>query len=97
MAQHEFIDLHMHSTASDGSRAPADVARAAKAAALSAFALTDHDTISGLPEARAACEHLQLRLVPGVELSAVEGDVVVDTAMPVDAAVPDGASAGSQE
>jgi predicted metal-dependent phosphoesterase TrpH len=75
VGQHEFIDLHMHSTASDGSRAPADVARAAKAAALSAFALTDHDTIAGLPEARAACEHLQLRLVPGVELSAVEGDV----------------------
>lgn len=75
MSQHEFIDLHMHSTASDGSRAPADVARAVRGAGLVAFALTDHDTIAGLPEARAACEQLGIRLVPGVELSAVEGDV----------------------
>jgi predicted metal-dependent phosphoesterase TrpH len=75
MSQHEFIDLHMHSTASDGSRAPADVARAVHAAGLAAFALTDHDTIAGLPEAEAACHQLGIRLVPGVELSAVEGDV----------------------
>ena len=73
-SQHEFIDLHMHSTASDGSRSPADVARAVHAAHLGAFALTDHDTIAGLPEARAAAEQLGLRLVPGVELSAVEND-----------------------
>ena len=44
-----FVDLHMHSTASDGSRAPADVVRAAKAAGLAAIALTDHDTVAGLP------------------------------------------------
>jgi predicted metal-dependent phosphoesterase TrpH len=74
-SRHEFIDLHMHSTASDGSRAPADVARAVHAAGLSAFALTDHDTIGGLADARVACEQLGLRLVPGVELSAVEGDL----------------------
>jgi predicted metal-dependent phosphoesterase TrpH len=73
-SQHEFIDLHMHSTASDGSRTPGEVARAAHAAGLSAFALTDHDTIGGLNEARAASEQLGLRLVPGVELSAVEGE-----------------------
>ncbi|NUS98186.1 MAG: PHP domain-containing protein, partial [Gemmatimonadaceae bacterium] len=42
------VDLHMHSTASDGARAPEDVAAAAAAAGLSANALTDHDTIAGV-------------------------------------------------
>jgi predicted metal-dependent phosphoesterase TrpH len=71
----EFIDLHTHSTASDGARLPADVARAAKAAGLSAFALTDHDTVAGLDEARAAAELAGIRLINGVELSAVEGEM----------------------
>ena len=71
---HEFIDLHTHSTASDGARAPADVARAAKGVGLSAFALTDHDTVAGLDEARAAAQEAGIRLINGVELSAVEGD-----------------------
>ena len=69
-----FVDLHMHSTASDGSRAPADVVRAAKKASLAAIALTDHDSVAGLDEARAAGETLGVRVVNGVELSAVEGD-----------------------
>jgi 3',5'-nucleoside bisphosphate phosphatase len=69
-----FVDLHMHSTASDGSRSPADVVRAAKSAALSAIALTDHDTVDGLAEARAAGLELGVRIVNGVELSAVEGE-----------------------
>ena len=72
-AAHEFIDLHTHSTASDGARAPVDVVRAAKAAGLSAIALTDHDTLAGLSEARAEGEKLGVRIVPGIELSAVEG------------------------
>ena len=67
------VDLHMHSTASDGSRSPADVVRAAKRAELVAIALTDHDTVAGLAEARAAGEELGVRIVNGVELSAVEG------------------------
>jgi 3',5'-nucleoside bisphosphate phosphatase len=69
-----FVDLHMHSTALDGSRAPAEVVRAAKRAALSAIALTDHDTVAGLAEARAVGAELGVRVVNGVELSAVEGD-----------------------
>ena len=73
--QHEFVDLHTHSTASDGSRAPADVVRAAKAAGLSAFALTDHDTLAGLAPAREAGAQLGMRVLNGVELSAVEGDL----------------------
>jgi 3',5'-nucleoside bisphosphate phosphatase len=70
-----FVDLHAHSTASDGSRAPADVIREAKRIGLSAIALTDHDTLDGLAEATAMGAELGVRVVPGVELSAVEGDV----------------------
>jgi predicted metal-dependent phosphoesterase TrpH len=64
----------MHSTASDGSRSPADVVRAAKRASLVAIALTDHDTVSGLDEARTAGEEIGVRVINGVELSAVEGE-----------------------
>jgi predicted metal-dependent phosphoesterase TrpH len=69
-----YVDLHMHSTASDGSRAPADVVRAAKKASLAAIALTDHDSVAGLAEAEAAGAELGVRVVKGVELSAVEGE-----------------------
>ena len=74
-AQHDFVDLHTHSTASDGSRSPGDVVASASAARLAAFALTDHDTIAGLPAARAAAAQLDVRVIAGVELSAVEGDL----------------------
>ena len=68
-----FVDLHMHSTASDGSRSPAEVVRAAKRASLAAVALTDHDTVAGLAEAADTGAELGVRVVNGVELSAVEG------------------------
>ena len=64
------VDLHMHSTASDGARAPEDVAAAAHAAGLTAIALTDHDTVAGVEAARIAGERLSLRVITGVELSA---------------------------
>lgn len=66
------VDLHMHSTASDGSAAPAAVVEAARAAGLAVIALTDHDTLAGIPEARAAGERLGVRVIAGVELSAVD-------------------------
>lgn len=69
-----FVDLHLHSTASDGSRSPAEVVHAAKRASLSAIALTDHDTVAGLGEARGVGADLGIRVVNGVELSAVEGE-----------------------
>jgi predicted metal-dependent phosphoesterase TrpH len=69
-----YVDLHAHSTASDGSRAPADVVREAKRIGLAALALTDHDTLDGIAEATATGIELGVRIVPGVELSAVEGD-----------------------
>jgi predicted metal-dependent phosphoesterase TrpH len=66
----KLIDLHVHSTASDGSFAPAEVVRQAKEGGLTAMALTDHDTVDGLPEAMAAGERLGLEVIPGVEISA---------------------------
>ena len=70
-----FVDLHTHSTASDGARTPRDVVRAAHALGLAALALTDHDTVDGLAEARAEGQELGVRVVSGIELSAVEGDI----------------------
>jgi predicted metal-dependent phosphoesterase TrpH len=70
-----FVDLHMHSTASDGSRLPADVVREAKRAGLAAIALTDHDTLDGLAEAERTGAELGIRIIRGIELSAVENDV----------------------
>jgi len=70
----QFVDLHSHSTASDGSRSPRAVVAAARAAGLSAIALTDHDTMAGIDEATDAGRQLGVRVVPGVELSAIDGD-----------------------
>jgi predicted metal-dependent phosphoesterase TrpH len=69
-----FVDLHSHSTASDGAFAPAVVVREAQKAGLAAIALTDHDTTAGLAEAQEEGKRLGIRVVPGVELSAVEDD-----------------------
>ncbi len=65
-----FVDLQVHTTASDGVLAPAAVVEAAARAKLTAIAITDHDSIDGLPEAEAAGERLGVRIVPGVELAA---------------------------
>ena len=62
------IDLHTHSTASDGTDTPAQLVRNAAAAGLDVVALTDHDTVAGHPEAMAALP-AGLTLVPGAELS----------------------------
>ena len=64
------IDLHVHSTASDGSYPPAEVVRLAGEQGLTAIALTDHDTIDGVPEALTAGEALGVEVIPGVEISA---------------------------
>jgi len=63
------VDLHTHSTASDGTETPQAVAELAAAAGLHALALTDHDTLSGLAEAGTAAAAAGIELVPGVELS----------------------------
>jgi predicted metal-dependent phosphoesterase TrpH len=64
------IDLHTHSTYSDGSLTPAALIERAAAAGVEVLALTDHDTVAGLDEARQRAGELGLRLVPGVEISA---------------------------
>ena len=63
------VDLHVHSTASDGSESPAAVVGLAVQAGLSAVALTDHDTLDGIREARAEADPAGIELVPGVEVA----------------------------
>ena len=63
------IDLHTHSTASDGTLSPAELVRRAGQLGLSAIALTDHDTVQGLPEALAEGRAQGVEVVPGCELS----------------------------
>lgn len=63
------VDLHVHSSVSDGTEPPDAVVAKAASLGLSAIALTDHDTLSGIPAARAAAASLPIDLVPGVELS----------------------------
>lgn len=62
-------DLHTHSTASDGTLSPAELVRAAAAAGVDVLALTDHDTLAGVPEAARMAEEQGLCLIPGVEIS----------------------------
>jgi hypothetical protein len=66
----ETIDLHVHSTASDGGLAPEAVVKRALGAGLHAIALTDHDTLGGIPEALAAGERFGVRVIGGCEFSA---------------------------
>lgn len=68
------VDLHMHSTASDGSQQPHEVVAAAVAVGVRAIALTDHDTVAGVTPAREAARGTALRVIAGVELSAYQGD-----------------------
>ena len=63
------IDLHAHSTASDGTLTPAALMQRAHAAGVGVMALTDHDTLEGLHEAHTAARALGLGFVPGVEIS----------------------------
>jgi predicted metal-dependent phosphoesterase TrpH len=65
------IDLHLHTTASDGALSPRDLTARAAAAGLTTFAVTDHDTVAGLAEAHSAAERAGIRLVPGIEITAV--------------------------
>ena len=65
-----FVDLHTHSTASDGDCAPAEVVRLAEGRRLAAVAMTDHDTTAGLVAAAEAASEAAVRFVPGVEISA---------------------------
>lgn len=63
------IDLHTHSTASDGSLTPTELIELAATIGLDSIALTDHDTLEGIDEAAVAADRVGIELVPGVELS----------------------------
>ena len=64
------VDLHSHSNVSDGLDSPTELVRRMAAAGIGAFALTDHDTLQGLPEARQEAGRLGIELIPGAEISA---------------------------
>ena len=65
----KLIDLHVHSTASDGTASPRELAELALRQGLSAVAVTDHDTVLGYPELKEAGEELGIETVPGIEIS----------------------------
>lgn len=68
--QHSPFDLHLHSSCSDGSDTPAEVVRAAAARGITMLALTDHDNVSGVPEAMAEATRIGIRLLPAIEMDA---------------------------
>ena len=71
------IDLHVHSSKSDGSFTPTELVNYAIEKGLSAFALTDHDTTAGIQEARQAAARAGIELVPGIEFSCVYQDTEI--------------------
>lgn len=77
MAIITYVDLHTHTTASDGVCTPATNVRLALEAGLAAIAITDHDTVSGIDEARLEGDRLGIEVVPGVEISTVDHGVDV--------------------
>lgn len=67
------LDLHLHTTHSDGSCTPTEVIGLAHQAGVTALAITDHDITSGIPEAIAAGEQYGIEIIPGVEISSLMG------------------------
>ncbi len=67
-------DLHLHSSYSDGTLSPREIIAQAAALRLSPIALTDHDTVRGIPEALEAGAEMQVEIIPGVELSVHEAN-----------------------
>lgn len=65
------LDLHLHTTHSDGSCTPTEVIGLAHQAGVTALAITDHDITSGIAEAIAAGEHYGIEIIPGVEISSI--------------------------
>ena len=68
------IDLHLHTTHSDGSFSAAEVVRLAHQAKVTTLAITDHDIVSGIPEAIATGAELGIDIIPGVEISSRVGE-----------------------
>lgn len=66
------VDFHTHSTCSDGTLTPKELVNHAKKSGLSAFALTDHDSVDGIKEAKEEAERTGIEFIPGIEFSAAE-------------------------
>ncbi|MBI5347079.1 MAG: CehA/McbA family metallohydrolase [Candidatus Aenigmarchaeota archaeon] len=71
------FDLHIHTNASDGICTPEQAVFAAKAAGLYGIAITDHDSIKGLPSAKKAAKEAGIALIPGIEVTTHMGDIIV--------------------
>ena len=71
------VDLHCHSTASDGALAPAVLVARAHERGVRLLALTDHDTLEGLDEARRTATALDMQLINGIELSCTWGGATI--------------------
>ncbi len=65
-----YVDLHLHTTASDGVMSPSEIVRYAKTKGLQAIAITDHDTIEGLEEGLSEGKRIGFEVIPGIEVSA---------------------------
>ena len=73
MSNNKRIDLHTHTSASDGVLRPSELVNKAMEEGLSAIAITDHDTVKGIAEAVEASDKIGLELIPGIELTCREG------------------------
>src|SRR5688572_13315270 len=71
------IDLHTHTTASDGRCSPAELVARAQAAGVRVLSVTDHDTVAACDAARVACETAGIEFVPGIEITAIREGVDV--------------------
>ena len=70
-----YIDLHLHSTQSDGTFSPTQVVQQAAELGLSAISLTDHDSVAGVQEAQNIGQNIGIEVIPGIELSAQEAGI----------------------
>ena len=66
------VDFHTHSTCSDGTLTPTELVNHAKNSGLSAFALTDHDSVDGIKDAKKEAERIGIEFIPGIEFSAAD-------------------------
>ncbi len=82
------IDLHIHTTASDGTATPEEAVREASRLGLAAIAITDHDTAGGYARAAAEAEKTGLEVVPGIEISTKYGGPVHILGYYIDVASP---------
>jgi len=73
MASERMIDLHMHTTASDGRCAPEELVSRAFEKGIRTMSVTDHDTMAAVPRAAAAAKELGMTFIPGIEITSVHG------------------------